>query len=345
MKSWRWLFIVGTLPLLLVGCNFIQTPRQRKISPQEIKKSVVLISYENQGGHGSGFFVEGEKGVCTVLTARHVTLTEMRLKLKTKDEKTWDAVSIRRFPNHDLALVEFKPEGKNCSYQSLPLGDSDRVAGGDIVRISGYFNSGGRLVNHVVNGRVTAIDELPEGYGIAYDATTGGGMSGGPVVNEMREVIAIHGRSDTEILELTELKGESVPSVLQAAGSQASVFKWGIPTQIYLVNRDEAPKVAAGRALTAEDYLILGHWFVILGRYDEALGAYKKALDIQPNLHEAWYSRGIALQDLGKYEEAIASYDKALDTQPILTIQFQLPGNFLAAFRGSPIPPQRRHHF
>jgi hypothetical protein len=266
MKSWRWLLVIGTLPPLLVGCNLIKNPWSKKLSSQKVKESVVLISYENQGGHGSGFLVEGENSVCTVLTARHVTLTETGLKLKTRDEKTWNAVSIRRFPNHDLALVEFKPEGEKCPYQSLPIGDSDGVAEGDRVHVSGYFNSGGRLVNHSVSGNVTAIDELPEGYGIAYDATTGGGMSGGPVVNEKGKVIAIHGRSDTEIYELTKLKGESVPSGLEAAeegdseavGSRASVFKWGIPTQIYLANRDDAPKVAAGKALTAEDYLDQG---------------------------------------------------------------------------------------
>jgi tetratricopeptide (TPR) repeat protein len=41
-----------------------------------------------------------------------------------------------------------------------------------------------------------------------------------------------------------------------------------------------------------------------------------KALEIKPNYHEAWFNRGIALDNLGRWEEAIASYDKALEIKP-----------------------------
>ena len=202
--SWNALGVGSAFCLLaLVGCNSNQPLSPREIS-QKIEESVVLIFYNSQGGNGSGFFVSGEPGVCTVLTARHASLTEESLKIQTKDQEIWNAGSIRRFPNHDLAVVEFTPKEKNCPYPSLPLGNSDQVNKGDQVYVSGYFNSGGRLVDHFVPGNVTAIDQLSEGYGIAYDATTAGGMSGGPVANETGEIIAIHGRSDIEIYELPE---------------------------------------------------------------------------------------------------------------------------------------------
>ncbi|NER48864.1 MAG: trypsin-like peptidase domain-containing protein [Symploca sp. SIO1A3] len=170
--SWNALGVGSAFSLLaLVGCNSNQPLSPREIS-QKIEESVVLIFYNSQGGNGSGFFVSGEPGVCTVLTARHATLTEESLKIQTKDQEIWNADSIRRFPNHDLAVVEFTPKEKNCPYPSLPLGDSDQVNKGDQVYVSGYFNSSGRLVDHFVPGNVTAIDQLPEGYGIAYDATT-----------------------------------------------------------------------------------------------------------------------------------------------------------------------------
>ncbi|MEG4215833.1 tetratricopeptide repeat protein, partial [Microcoleus sp. Pol14C4] len=50
-----------------------------------------------------------------------------------------------------------------------------------------------------------------------------------------------------------------------------------------------------------------------LGRLEEAIASYDKALEIKPDKHEAWYNRGYALDDLGRLEEAIASYDKALE--------------------------------
>ena len=53
-----------------------------------------------------------------------------------------------------------------------------------------------------------------------------------------------------------------------------------------------------------------------LGRLEEAIASYDKALEIKPDYHEAWYNRGYALGNLGLLEDAIASYDKALEIKP-----------------------------
>ncbi|MGB5595240.1 MAG: tetratricopeptide repeat protein, partial [Crocosphaera sp.] len=53
-----------------------------------------------------------------------------------------------------------------------------------------------------------------------------------------------------------------------------------------------------------------------LGRYEEAIASYDKALEIKPDKDEAWNNRGVALYNLGRYEDAIASYDKALEFKP-----------------------------
>ncbi len=51
-------------------------------------------------------------------------------------------------------------------------------------------------------------------------------------------------------------------------------------------------------------------------QYAKAIASYDKALEIKPDKDEAWYNRGIALDDLGRLEDAIASYDKALEFKP-----------------------------
>ncbi|WP_231636852.1 tetratricopeptide repeat protein, partial [Planktothricoides sp. SR001] len=38
-----------------------------------------------------------------------------------------------------------------------------------------------------------------------------------------------------------------------------------------------------------------------LQRYSEAIESYEKALEIQPDYHEAWHNRGIALDNLQRY--------------------------------------------
>ncbi|MGC1248328.1 MAG: tetratricopeptide repeat protein, partial [Spirulinaceae cyanobacterium] len=44
--------------------------------------------------------------------------------------------------------------------------------------------------------------------------------------------------------------------------------------------------------------------------------SFDKAIEIKPDLYQAWNNRGAALEKLGKYQEAIFSYDKALEIQP-----------------------------
>jgi tetratricopeptide (TPR) repeat protein len=53
-----------------------------------------------------------------------------------------------------------------------------------------------------------------------------------------------------------------------------------------------------------------------LGRLEEAIASYDQALEIKPDKHEAWNIRGAALANLGRLEEAIASYDRALEIKP-----------------------------
>ena len=62
-----------------------------------------------------------------MLTVRHVVAASEELKLKTNDNKIWEVSNIQPFPNHDLALLTFTPDGKRCPYQALDLGDSNTV--------------------------------------------------------------------------------------------------------------------------------------------------------------------------------------------------------------------------
>ncbi|NEO14836.1 MAG: tetratricopeptide repeat protein [Moorea sp. SIO3F7] len=62
----------------------------------------------------------------------------------------------------------------------------------------------------------------------------------------------------------------------------------------------------------------------ILGRLETGIDSFDQALKIKPDYHEAWYNRGLALSDLGRNEEAIESYDQAL--------KFKLD-NYLAGYK------------
>ena len=53
-----------------------------------------------------------------------------------------------------------------------------------------------------------------------------------------------------------------------------------------------------------------------LKKYEEAIECYEKALEIDPNDGNAWFFKGLALENFEKYDEAIACYERALEIDP-----------------------------
>ena len=99
----------GQLPLKMkslfpiLGLSFLSlTLTNCSLSPEQIasriEPSIVKVFYRNEPGHGTGFFVPGEKGVCTVLTAAHVVKKEGKNALQTNDGEVWDVAKVEIFP-------------------------------------------------------------------------------------------------------------------------------------------------------------------------------------------------------------------------------------------------------
>jgi tetratricopeptide (TPR) repeat protein len=68
--------------------------------------------------------------------------------------------------------------------------------------------------------------------------------------------------------------------------------------------------------LSASDYLKQGDACYLERRLEDAIRSYEKALDLDPNLVDAWLAKGKALRRLKRYEEAIAANDRAIQLQP-----------------------------
>ena len=246
MKSLLRAFGLTVLSLTLTNCS---------LSPEQIasrlKPSIVKVFYRNEPGHGTGFFVPGEKGVCTVLTAAHVVKKEGKNALQTNDGKVWDVAKVEIFPSGiDLALVSFKPEKRKCNYSPLKIGNSDALKQGSSIYISGFPIRDGHLVSQFVLGTVSRLDKLAQGYGVSYEALTVAGMSGAPVLDAKGEVVAIHGMSDVEVVKtfasLQASLSESERSVYQETKErvetsvQRNTFSWGIPINMFQHYRDRA---------------------------------------------------------------------------------------------------------
>lgn len=112
MVSWRWLIASGFISLSISGCFGeksppppppVSTPPAPKSTAElhaEIAPSVALITSE-KGGHGTGFFVEADTGVCTVVTAAHVVANSDSVKVTPDDRKLFSA-------NNVLATAQYR---------------------------------------------------------------------------------------------------------------------------------------------------------------------------------------------------------------------------------------------
>lgn len=236
LMKFRSCWLIFTLiGLSLTSCS---QPKSSQEIAETVNKSLVLIYYENQGGHGTGFIVPGKKGVCTVLTAGHV-VKGYSLKLQTYQDKQGHTTdSIQTSPTYDLAVVTFKSNGESCPYPSVNFGNSNELKVGHKIYISGFpvlQNEG--LAPEFLEGSVSRVNVvLTEGYGINYTAQVSVGISGAPVLDASGKVVAVHGQAKDKLPR-------------------------GIPIKTYLVNQSwENQPIAKADYTKLEQLLAVGQW-------------------------------------------------------------------------------------
>lgn len=67
---------------------------------------------------------------------------------------------------------------------------------------------------------------------------------------------------------------------------------------------------------TATDYLKQGNAFFFDSRYDDAITSYDKAIQLNPELYEAWFTKASLLTLLQCYDEAVSAYRFATQLKP-----------------------------
>ena len=303
--------------------------------------SVVLITYGDQRGNGSGSFVEGAPEVCTVLTANHVVQASQLLLITTDDSadrgQPWRAEQILPFPNGtDLALVTFRPAGNRCPYRALKLGNSDRVRQLDRLFAVGYPIREGEqpFVKQVSGLDVSSVNPpLPNGYGISFTGTTAGGMSGGPVLDQRGRVVGVHAKTDYAVVELAStLQSSALSSEQQQAianvnnriqTQRVEHFKWAVPIQLFKDNLAAvlaaAPPLSDGAALRQQGWQ---YWET--KHLSAMLAVFEQAIQANGQDSEAWFGKGFTLIQLGRNEEALASYDQVLAINPDFAIAWSI---------------------
>jgi tetratricopeptide (TPR) repeat protein len=307
-----------TLSPALIGVSIVLVQSQVALglSAPEIEKiatgiTVKIVNTQNSTDSGSGIIIKGSGNNYTVLTAYHVVRSGQKYQILTPDGQSNQIKSMQPVPEKDLAILRFS---SSKSYSIAKIGNSDRVTRTSTVYVAGFpaktaaISQPGFFFN---KGQVNANGTAQrDGYNIIYDNDTLKGMSGGAVLNEQGEVIAVHGRSDAQ--QISE-------------NSQSKIIT-GIGTTIYSAARQmlalgvdlgvNLPSINVATAPKADDFYIKANQKYGQKDFRGAIADYTEAIRLNPNYAEAYNDRGAARYDLGDKQGAIADYNTAIKINP-----------------------------
>jgi S1-C subfamily serine protease len=330
-----------SVAILGVGVALVQVKTAQALSKAEISKTaqsitVMIQDAQNPKRFGSGVIIKREGQTYTVLTAHHVIESSTLFKVMTSDEKLHPMRqgSIQNFPGVDLALIQFKSVE---TYSVATIGDSSQNSSGTTSFVAGfpatteirsvpsfYFTSGEIVAN--------ANKPLKDGYAIAYNNPTLPGMSGGPVLNEKRELIGIHGRAESTAVPQNSQLREDI-YVLKTE------FNYAVPINTFLrlassTNQTLAsgtPTRPAASEPTVDNYVLQGSQKYQSGDFKGAISDYDKAIQLNPNHARYYYNRGRSRAALGDKKGAISDLDKAIQLKPTFASAYGQRGSARSA--------------
>jgi tetratricopeptide (TPR) repeat protein len=262
---------------------------------------------------GSGVLIQQQGNRYTVLTAAHVVRDrEAQYQISTVDDRQYalDLSTVKVLPGADLALLTFVSDRK---YAVLKVASSASIGAGTTVYVGGFPLKTAAISQSIFNfteGKVTASSRQPlaDGYGLIYTNLTLPGMSGGSVLNESGELIAIHGKGD-------------VAATVSAASPQVRIktgFNLGIPadTFIPLVRQAGVNLVVAtatARPIAADDSDFVAATVKLQsGDYNGALGLLDRFIEKEPRRSDAYYLRASVYQVLGNRPQALENLHRVI---------------------------------
>jgi tetratricopeptide (TPR) repeat protein len=309
-------FTILNAALIGTSIALIQPHVAVAISQQEVEQiaqqiTVQIVDAQNSYDSGSGVIIKQVGNTYTVITAYHVVDRGTK-NIIAPDKQSYQIKNIKQLKGKDLAVVEFS---SNQKYTVAKIGNSDKVIKQNIVYVAGFPGKTAAAPNvdfRIKDGKVDAKGTQGDGYDINYDNRTSGGMSGGGVFNEQGELIAIHGRANTE-------PSEENPEVQVISGALGTSI-YSALRQLVAVGVDVGvkPSDVVATAPTADDFFIKGNEKASNKDYRGAIADYNQAIKINPNYANIYYNRGVTRYELGDKQGAIADYNQALKINPNL---------------------------
>lgn len=330
--------VAGTIAVLGMVC----VPAQA-LSLPEIQAKATEITVKIQSDRpSSGVLVSRNGDRYRVLTTKHSVRVEDKYAVITPDGESHPVEwrSIQPLPDLDLAIVEFKSDR---SYGIANLSTASPYPGQPLF-LMGKANATPIFTPGSVIPQLQAIpfakDPFTQGYGLFYSNIAQAGMSGGPVLNTSGQVIAIHGRSEGEEIELsnaelnnTEAMGSNRLHLGYSSGitirtlltyqpklnllTQPTVLSGLLPEDMRAVDQLLRsliqPPLASTSALTWANH---ANTLYRMGRLPEGIRALQKAIKLSPNAFSLRYAEGVMFYTLGRSGDAVKAFDQALLIDP-----------------------------
>jgi tetratricopeptide (TPR) repeat protein len=310
-----WVGLMGaaaTIPIVQMVATAATAPEIARTA----KAITVKISEPNS--QGSGVILRQQGDVYTVLTAAHVVRAKnVSYTIATSDGKEYrvNSSSIRRATvDIDLAVIEFRAATK---YPTAKLGNSNSLTEGMELYVGGFPSATKAITDSIFvfrEGKVSANSNktFEKGYSLVYSNDTLPGMSGGAVLNQNGELVAIHGRGDRETTASGDTgakTGFNLGIPIARFGTIASKLGVTFDTRIAAIPANSAPK--------PDDYIALGYQKFEKQDYRGALAEYNRAIQLNPNYAIAYYHRGFLKENkLGDSQGAVADYNRAIQLNP-----------------------------
>jgi len=314
-------------------------------SPQEVAQIANLVTVQVNtsipgNGSGTGVLIAKQGDTYTVLTCDHVAQdVGASPNIRTYDGKVYPVTNIKSLGSWenendtDLAVLTFNSKSQ---YQPAILGNSEQTAVGAQIYVFGYpvqgtgedRKLGANRDSEFSPGYVTSRRSGAKyGYALRYNATTLGGMSGGPVFDADGRVVGIHGLGDQDLGKGATESGQNVEVKLKTGFNSAipiSTFvskqpQIGAITSNVAVNNTAStdnPTKRLTNPQSASDFLAVGLVKGEQGDKPAALSSYTQALSRNSNYADAYYQRGNVSYEQGNKQAALEDYDKALSLNP-----------------------------
>jgi tetratricopeptide (TPR) repeat protein len=324
-RSGLWANLIGVSATIAL----IQPANIAATAP-EIAKTAKAITVQiiEPGSQGSGAILQRQGDIYTVLTAAHVVKNRgAKFTISTADGQKYPIVSNSiRLASADLDLAVFKFRAASA-YPTAKLGKSNSLTEGMDLYVAGYPRATEAIDKSVFlfrTGTVSAnsTQALDKGYSLIYSNDTLPGMSGGAVLNQNGELVAIHGRGDRERTATGEF-------------GQKTGFNLGIPIDRFTaisstLGVNLGQKVAAmpqAPALKADDYFVLANQKYEKGDTRGALADYDRAIALKPEYAKAYKARAtVKFTKLNDTQGALNDLDRSIQLDPKDGLVYALRG-------------------